>query len=578
MALTVSLSVNSLTQTTCSIYASVDNTTGSATTYWSVYRGSTLIRNVSSVGAGSNANVVIDDWANVGYDTTYNYFLYGGATAARATQSSSDYNRTLTLVTYPAVPTWTDTSAVAFRQNVAVSYSMSGRVSNTNSWNTGMTLPAGLSINSSGTISGTPTSFSVGSPTYTFTANNIGVYSSPQEVSSTSQSIVITVAQTWVLTYNSNGATSGSVPTDSTRYDTNASATLAGNTGSLSKTGYSFGGWSTTVGGSAVSTVTMGPDVTVYAVWNAVYPPAWSDTTIAAFTYGSSYSDGVSATNMSYSGSYSRTGTLPTGISFNTSTGAITGTPTVGSEAYNFSITATNSYGSTSPLTFSGNVSAAPTYPPTWSDNVLGGFQVSVAYSDGVAATNMSYSGSYSVSAGTLPAGISLNTSSGAVTGTPTATGSFSFSITASNSYGSVTQAFSGTVAAAPAFPPTWSDSVLGAFYINKAYSDGVAATSMSYAGSYTVSSGALPAGISLNASTGAVTGTPTAVGAYSFVITAANTYGSITQSFSGTVLGGLNVYDGTTWAKKLVKVYNGSTWVTGTVYVYNGSSWVGTT
>jgi len=91
----------------------------------------------------------------------------------------------------------------------------------------------------------------------------------------------------------------------------------------------------------------------------------------------------------------------------------------------------------------------APTYPPTWSDNVLAGFQQLVAYSDGVVATYMSYSGAYSLSAGSLPTGISLNTSTGAVTGTPTTNGqSYSFTITATNIYGSISQAFSGTVAA----------------------------------------------------------------------------------------------------------------------------------
>ena len=94
-----------------------------------------------------------------------------------------------------------------------------------------------------------------------------------------------------------------------------------------------------------------------------------------------------------------------------------------------------------------GTAPACPTYPPSWSDNTLSGFQVGVAYSDGVSATN---SPTYSVSAGSLPAGISLNTGSGAVTGTPTTAGAFSFTLQAANVDGAITQAFSGTVAAAP--------------------------------------------------------------------------------------------------------------------------------
>ena len=91
-----------------------------------------------------------------------------------------------------------------------------------------------------------------------------------------------------------------------------------------------------------------------------------------------------------------------------------------------------------------------PSYPPSWIDSNLASFQATVAYSDGVSASNMGYSGSYSL-IGSLPSGIFLNSSTGAVTGTPTAAGeSYSFSIRASNSYGTITASFSGTVATAP--------------------------------------------------------------------------------------------------------------------------------
>ena len=91
----------------------------------------------------------------------------------------------------------------------------------------------------------------------------------------------------------------------------------------------------------------------------------------------------------------------------------------------------------------------APTYPPVWGDNTLAAFTQLAPYSDGVDASNMNYSGVYSVSAGTLPTGISLDASTGAVTGTPTvASQSYSFTLKATNTYGNITQAFSGTVGA----------------------------------------------------------------------------------------------------------------------------------
>lgn len=132
-----------------------------------------------------------------------------------------------------------------------------------------------------------------------------------------------------------------------------------------------------------------------------------------------------------------------------------------------------------------------------------------------------------------------------------------------------------------PTYPPSWSDNTLGSFQADVAYSDGVSATNMNYSGSYSVSSGSLPSGISLNASTGAVTGTPTTAGqSYSFTITAGNSYGSVSQAFSGTVAaaptaGKLRVWTGTTWVVAPAKVWNGTGWVAGTVKVWNGTAWV---
>ncbi len=47
------------------------------------------------------------------------------------------------------------------------------------------------------------------------------------------------------ITYNGNGNTSGSVPTDSSTYQQGNTVTVLGNTGSLVKTGLTFAGWNT---------------------------------------------------------------------------------------------------------------------------------------------------------------------------------------------------------------------------------------------------------------------------------------------------------------------------------------------
>ena len=80
--------------------------------------------------------------------------------------------------------------------------------------------------------------------------------------------------ETFSVTYNGNGADSGSVPTDATSYADGASVTVADNTGNLVKNGYSFGGWNTSADGtgtnySAGDTFSISANTTLYANWVA---------------------------------------------------------------------------------------------------------------------------------------------------------------------------------------------------------------------------------------------------------------------------------------------------------------------
>ena len=87
----------------------------------------------------------------------------------------------------------------------------------------------------------------------------------------------------------------------------------------------------------------------------------------------------------------------------------------------------------------------------------------------------------------------------------------------ASASVSSLSQGSGGELAATP----VWTDSTLAPFRLNTAYSDGVSATS-DMAITYVVTAGTLPVGLTLNSSTGAITGTPTVVGSNgNFTITA---------------------------------------------------------
>lgn len=77
-------------------------------------------------------------------------------------------------------------------------------------------------------------------------------------------------ANTYLVTYNTNGATGAPQPATA-NYTTDATAVTLATVGTMVKPGYTFGGWSTTANGTALSgTYATLVDVTLYAVWNAI--------------------------------------------------------------------------------------------------------------------------------------------------------------------------------------------------------------------------------------------------------------------------------------------------------------------
>ncbi|MDR1616909.1 MAG: InlB B-repeat-containing protein, partial [Syntrophomonadaceae bacterium] len=79
---------------------------------------------------------------------------------------------------------------------------------------------------------------------------------------------------TYTLTYDGNGADSGEAPTDSTAYYNGDTATLADDAGTLTKSGYTFKGWSLSNDNNITGTVEevtfANSNITVYAVWEEV--------------------------------------------------------------------------------------------------------------------------------------------------------------------------------------------------------------------------------------------------------------------------------------------------------------------
>jgi hypothetical protein len=123
----------------------------------------------------------------------------------------------------------------------------------------------------------------------------------------------------------------------------------------------------------------------------------------------------------------------------------------------------------------------------------------------------------YAVASGTPPTGITIGTL-GTITGTPTAAGPFTFSVTATVPLaGSATQTFTMTINS----PPSFTTSVLTDGRVNQAYSATVGLMNGTPPYGYVVWSGSLPPGLALNALSGAITGTPTTKGDYAFTVRA---------------------------------------------------------
>lgn len=157
---------------------------------------------------------------------------------------------------------------------------------------------------------------------------------------------------TYNVTYSSNGATSGTPPTAQTFTVGGSAIVTSANAGNLARTGYSFGGWSTTSSGSgtiyAAGTGSFTPtaNTTLHAYW---VPPSVPNIAVGSASY--SLNTGTSATitptnSGGSASSWSISPTAPAGMSFGTSTGVLTGVPTSAQGATSYTITATNVAGS----------------------------------------------------------------------------------------------------------------------------------------------------------------------------------------------------------------------------------------
>ncbi|WP_455918572.1 putative Ig domain-containing protein [Ensifer canadensis] len=264
---------------------------------------------------------------------------------------------------------------------------------------------------------------------------------------------------------------------------------------------------------------------------------------------GVAYSLQFSASGGTPGYTYTRdSGTLPNGLSLSTG-GLLSGTPTTaGSFTFKLKVqdSTTISTGGVHFLAQDVTITIN-TFPPVTlspaSGSALSGGTVGTAYSNtSISASGGSGTITYAVTAGSLPTGLALSGSTGAISGTPTvsATGTASFTVTATAATaGSASANYSITVAAPPVVL-TPANGALSAGTVGVAYANSlISATGGVGAITYALTSGSLPAGLSINASTGAITGTPLAgaFGTANFTVKAtAATIGSDSKNYSITI------------------------------------------
>ena len=210
---------------------------------------------------------------------------------------------------------------------------------------------------------------------------------------------------------------------------------------------------------------------------------------------------------------------LPGGLTISSSTGTISGTPTVAGGPFTVVITATDA-AATSTTTYS--TSASKTYSITISAALSASGPASLPVGQsGVlyTSTQMTRTGGtapYTWTQSGLPAGLSISADgSGAITGTPTVSGSFPVTVTVTDAMtGTNTKSYVVTINAVLAI----STVSLPNGQVGVGYSTTVASTGGTAPKTWTASG--LPSGLTFNTSTATISGTPTAAGTFTVIVT----------------------------------------------------------
>ncbi len=401
------------------------------------------------------------------------------------------------------------------------------------------TLPTGLVISGTCTITGTPT-INQPATNYTITASNLS--------QSKSATIVITVNAnppaalnfaTPTFTFTA-GAMPGFAPIvpNYTGTITNCTSDIPLPTGlSLGTTNCSLSGSPSTTQGPTNYTITasnaFGSTSTIITITVNIAPPSALNYAGSPFVFTQDAT--IAAIHPTYTGTVTACNSdipLPAGLTLGTTTCVISGTPNTIQPATHYNITASNASGSISfPITITVNLA-----PPS----ALSYAGTPFTFTQGATITTATPSVTGTVTSCNsdipLPAGLGINGTTCAISGTPTTTQSATnYTITASNAYGSTNTTISITVNPAPPTGLAYTPSAL-VFYKGVA---GAATPTVTGTVTSCNPNVALPGGLTLNATTCAISGTPTVFQASAnYTITASNSSGNTNTTISIMIFG----------------------------------------
>ena len=452
-------------------------------------------------------------------------------TANNGINPNATQSFTLSVTTVPVAPSITSVASTTFTVGTAGTFAVTASGNPAPTFSETGALPTGVTLTSGGALSGTPAAGQGGTYPITITATNgispdatqsftLTVDQAPVITSAASTTFTVGTAGTFTVTATGNPAPTfsetGALPTGVTL---TSGGVLAGTPASGTGGAYPI---TITASNGATPAGTQSFTLTVTAPPTA---PTITSADATTFTVGTAGTFQVTATGYPVP-TYSETGALPTGVTF-TSGGVLAGTPAAGqSGTYALVITAANTVSPNATQDFTLTVHQAPAITSATSTNFVEGtagtFTVTATGSPVPTFTET----------GALPAGVTLTTA-GVLAGTPTQSGSFPITITASNGVSpNATQSFTLTVTA----PPTITSAASTTFTVGTAGTFTVTATG-SPAPTFT-ETGTLPTGVTLT-SAGVLSGTPAAgqSGTYPIVITATNgVTPNATQDFTLTV------------------------------------------